>query len=133
MSRQADRATALDDHRHATAPRISNRSHASLLRSARILERRLREVQDQLEALTAQVADASVAPAPDAFPAPPRLTAAEHRVLALLPSTLSRGQIAMKLHLSPNTVKTHVQRIYRCLDVSTREDAVTAGRAHGYL
>jgi DNA-binding CsgD family transcriptional regulator len=133
MGRATDHATTLKERPLPRDPRAARRSHESLLRSARQLERRLREVQEQLEALTAEAAAA-----PDTFDASasrprPRLTAAEHRVLTLLPSDLSRGQIAVKLYLSPNTVKTHVQRIYRSFGVSTREDAIAAAREHGYL
>jgi LuxR family maltose regulon positive regulatory protein len=52
------------------------------------------------------------------------LTTAEVRVLRYLPSHLSFREIAQRLHVSPNTVKTHARGIYRKLDVSSRGDAV---------
>ena len=45
------------------------------------------------------------------------LTERELAVLQLLPGTLSLREIAEKLYVSLNTVKTHVQAIYRKLGV----------------
>jgi LuxR family maltose regulon positive regulatory protein len=61
------------------------------------------------------------------------LTDAEMRVLQFLPSHLSLPQIAQRLFLSTNTVKTHVQSIYRKLAVSSRDEAVIAARGLGML
>lgn len=55
-------------------------------------------------------------------------TAAELRVLRLLASPLSQREIAGELYLSPDTVKTHVRRLYRKLGVESREAAVTRAR-----
>ncbi len=48
----------------------------------------------------------------------------EHEVLQLTADGLSAGQIAGRLHLSPTTVKTHLQRVYEKLGVSDRAAAV---------
>ncbi|MET0843082.1 MAG: LuxR C-terminal-related transcriptional regulator [Mycetocola sp.] len=48
------------------------------------------------------------------------LTQAELRVWPLLLSRLTLREIAMQLHLSPETVKSHVASIYHKLGVSTR-------------
>jgi LuxR family transcriptional regulator, maltose regulon positive regulatory protein len=61
------------------------------------------------------------------------LTDRELAVLRLLPSELSRREIAEALYVSPNTVKTHVKGIYRKLEASSREDAVTRARELGVL
>jgi DNA-binding CsgD family transcriptional regulator len=61
------------------------------------------------------------------------LTGRERAVLQLLAGTLSLREIAEKLYVSPNTVKTHVQAIYRKLGVSTRHDALHRGRDAGLL
>ncbi len=55
-------------------------------------------------------------------------TAAELRVLRLLASPLSQREIAGELYLSPDTVKTHVRRLYRKLGVESREAAVARAR-----
>ena len=52
------------------------------------------------------------------------LTAAELRILPLLPTHLSLAEIARQLVLSRNTVKTQVAAIYRKLDVTSRTEAV---------
>jgi LuxR family maltose regulon positive regulatory protein len=54
-------------------------------------------------------------------------------VLRLLRGTLSLREIGRELHLSQNTIKTHVQVIYRKLGVSTRPAAVETGRETGIL
>jgi LuxR family transcriptional regulator, maltose regulon positive regulatory protein len=51
------------------------------------------------------------------------LTERELDVLRLLRGTLSLRDIARELYVSPNTVKTHTQAIYRKLGVSDRQDA----------
>jgi LuxR family transcriptional regulator, maltose regulon positive regulatory protein len=61
------------------------------------------------------------------------LTAAELRVLQLLPTHLSYPAMAKRLYVSPNTVKTHVRAVYRKLDASSRGDAVAAALAAGLL
>ena len=61
------------------------------------------------------------------------LTAAELRLLGYLPSHLSFRQIAERLFVSPNTVKTHARSIYRKLGVSSRGSAVDYARDAGLL
>jgi len=54
-------------------------------------------------------------------------------VLRLLRGALSLREIGQELYVSPNTVKTHAQSIYRKLGVSTRHDAVQRARQAGVL
>ena len=61
------------------------------------------------------------------------LTAAERRVLEVLPTHLSVDAIAELLNVSANTVKSHQRAIYRKLGVARRSDAVAAARRHGLL
>jgi LuxR family maltose regulon positive regulatory protein len=64
---------------------------------------------------------------------PDDLTERQVRVLRLLRGSLTLTEIATELSLSPNTVKTHTQAIYRKLGVSSREDAVICGLDRGIL
>jgi LuxR family maltose regulon positive regulatory protein len=64
---------------------------------------------------------------------PDDLTERQVRVLRLLRGSLTLSEIATELSLSPNTVKTHTQAIYRKLGVCTREDAVIRGLDRGIL
>ncbi len=61
------------------------------------------------------------------------LTAAELRILHFLPGHLSFPQVAAAVHVSPNTVKTHVRNIYRKLEVSSRREAIELARRSGLL
>jgi LuxR family maltose regulon positive regulatory protein len=63
----------------------------------------------------------------------PMLTNAELRVLRLLPSHLSFREIAERLHVSTNTVKTQALSVYRKLNVSSRSGAVARGLAAGLI
>jgi LuxR family maltose regulon positive regulatory protein len=61
------------------------------------------------------------------------LTPAELRVLQFMPTHLSFREIAQHLYVSPNTVKTQAQAIYRKLGVSARAEAVDFARGAGLL
>jgi LuxR family maltose regulon positive regulatory protein len=56
------------------------------------------------------------------------LTAREIDVLRRLAGSLSLGEIASELYLSPNTVKTHTSALYRKLGARSRSEAVKIGR-----
>ena len=59
------------------------------------------------------------------------LSARERLVLAQVQRGLTVAAIAAELYISPNTVKTHLRRLYRKLGVSTRDEAIRAARALG--
>ena len=61
------------------------------------------------------------------------LTNAELRVLGYLPSHLCFREIAERLYVSSNTVKTHARAIYRKLEVSSRGEAVDRARRAGLV
>jgi LuxR family transcriptional regulator, maltose regulon positive regulatory protein len=61
------------------------------------------------------------------------LTPAELRLLPLLTSYLSFREIAERLGISRNTVKTQAISVYRKLDVSSRTEAVERAQALGLL
>jgi LuxR family maltose regulon positive regulatory protein len=56
------------------------------------------------------------------------LSAQEQRVLRLLAAGLSNPEIARELVVSPNTIKTQVQSIYRKLNVNSRDEAAEMAR-----
>jgi LuxR family maltose regulon positive regulatory protein len=64
---------------------------------------------------------------------PTSLTTAELRVLRLLPTHLSFREIAGRLHVSTNTIKTQAHAVYRKLDASSRTDAVASARRLGLV
>ena len=61
------------------------------------------------------------------------LTERELAVLRLLPTRLSNREIGRELYVSLNTVRSHIQAIYRKFDVGTREEAVANARQLGLL
>ncbi len=64
---------------------------------------------------------------------PASLTTAELRVLQYLPTHLSVGEIAERLYLSRNTVKTHTVAIYRKLGTTSRSGAVDIAHTAGLI
>ena len=67
--------------------------------------------------------------ADDAPTAPPaHLTPRQVEVLRLLEQGRSTKQIAAELHLSPETVRNHIRRLFRALGVNSRLEAVAAAR-----
>lgn len=64
---------------------------------------------------------------------PSDLTRREAEVLRLLARGLSNGDIAAALFVSPKTVGSHLERIYRKLDVHTRAAATLAAMERGFL
>lgn len=56
------------------------------------------------------------------------LSSREIEILALMADGLSNAEIASRLFLSPNTLKSHTQNIYGKLDVHSRMQAVNKGR-----
>jgi PAS domain S-box-containing protein len=60
---------------------------------------------------------------------PPHLTPRQVEVLRLLEQGRSTKQIAADLHLSIETVRNHIRRLFRALGVHSRLEAVAAARA----
>jgi LuxR family maltose regulon positive regulatory protein len=105
------------------------RPAAELLADA---SRLLKEVPDAvvlgewIEATAATVEAASVSESAG-------LTPAELRLLQFFPTHFSFPQIAAQLFVSPNTVKTQAQSVYRKLGASSRRTAVELAEAAGLL
>ncbi len=60
---------------------------------------------------------------------PPHLTPRQVEVLRLLEQGRSTKQIAAELHLSTETVRNHIRRLFRALGVNSRLEAVAVARA----
>ena len=63
----------------------------------------------------------------------PALTEREQQILRLVADGLSNREIADQLFLSRYTVESHVKRVYRKLEVSSRTGAVREARSRGWL
>jgi len=57
----------------------------------------------------------------------------EYEVLRLLAAGRSNKEIASKLEVSPNTVKTHVARLFERLQVARRTEAIGRARELGLI
>lgn len=79
----------------------------------------------ELNAATASAADAASGKAP--------LTQRQELVLRCLLDGLANRDIAEQLHVSEETVKTHVAAILRYFEVQNRTQAVVAAARFGYL
>ncbi|MDB5859711.1 MAG: response regulator containing a CheY-like receiver domain and an DNA-binding domain [Ramlibacter sp.] len=71
------------------------------------------------------VAAATVPPSP--------LSGRETAILEAIARGRSLGEIGVVLHISPLTVKTHVQNIYRKLEATSRQHAVFLAQQRGLL
>ena len=109
----------LDDATHARAHLLDARVYMRRVDDAAVLTRWFEDALEQ----TDQVA--SSAPWP--------LTPAELQILHLLPTHLNFREIAERLFVSTNTVKTHARSVYRKLDVSSRAEAVETAQAAGLI
>jgi PAS domain S-box-containing protein len=58
----------------------------------------------------------------------PHLTPRQAQVLRLLEQGCSTRQIAQELHLTTETVRDHIRRLFRALGVHSRLEAVAVGR-----
>jgi LuxR family maltose regulon positive regulatory protein len=96
-----------------------------------LLRRRpdLGNLTSQARALRALLSEVRGSSAPGAS----ALTAAELRLLPMLPTHLSFPEIAGELFLSPNTVKSQAISIYRKLGAASRSQAVARSRELGLL
>ncbi len=84
-------------------------------------------LQQALRAVSAQV---STTPSPDDDLVEP-LTEQEKAILRLIAAGLNNEDIARTLHISINTVKTHVRHIFQKLGVSDRTQAAVWAVRHG--
>jgi ATP/maltotriose-dependent transcriptional regulator MalT len=80
-----------------------------------------------LESLRAPVA---VAPEPS-VPLPDGLTQREAEVLGLIAEGFSNQEIAVRLHVSETTVKTHINNLFSKTGVRDRAQAVGYAYEHG--
>ena len=105
---------------------------AELAEEARNVLAMLPDGADALRARLTEL-DRRITGRPHAVQVAEPLTEREIAVLHMLAGTLSLREIGQELFVSANTVKTHSQRIYRKLGVTTRHDAVEQGRQAGIL
>ena len=62
----------------------------------------------------------------------PDLTLRQQQLVTLVAKGLTNKEIASRLNLSAFTVRNHIHRILKQVDVGSRGEAVEAIRAHGY-
>ncbi len=90
--------------------------------------------KDILSAIDERVTAAGQRPGtPASRSAVPELSEAEMRVLEELAHTSSRIVIAHRLYLSVNTIKSHLNRLYKKLGVHSREEALEFVYSHHLL
>jgi LuxR family transcriptional regulator, maltose regulon positive regulatory protein len=109
------------------------------LPGARALANQARELIERfadpgsLPALLEQTEQTLASPTRRRVEAAAPLTERELAVLRLLPTRLSNREIGRELYVSINTVRSHVQAIYRKFEVATRDEAVAHARELGLL
>lgn len=111
---------------------LNERAAARVLLSEVALIRRARPDLGALDAAADEVRTL-VAAAGEASAGPWALTNAELRLLAYLPTHLTLAEIAQRLNLSRNTVKTQTMSIYGKLEASSRREALERAVDAGLL
>ena len=95
---------------------------------ARLAQRALERPQnDEVRRILGLVIEATHGLGQDSEP----LSERERLVLVYVERRLTVAQIASELFISPNTVKTHMRRLYRKLGVATRDEAIRKARTLG--
>jgi LuxR family maltose regulon positive regulatory protein len=87
-----------------------------------VLRQWMQEIRGEADAASTAIADGRAS-----------LTTAELRILAFMPTHLSFREVAERLYVSANTVKTQAHAVYRKLDASSRSEAVARATALGLL
>jgi len=64
---------------------------------------------------------------------PPPLNRSQREILGLIAEGLSNREIADRIHLSENTVKSHIQELLRKLDVRNRVEAAVRATREGWV
>jgi DNA-binding NarL/FixJ family response regulator len=83
-----------------------------------------------------EAAPSPPATAPSGLPAEPegkKLSARETEILQLIAKGVSNNEAATMLSLSKATIRTHLEHIYRKLEVTNRVEAVTEGLRKGII
>jgi LuxR family transcriptional regulator, maltose regulon positive regulatory protein len=105
-------------------------------RTAVILQRALADgvvpADDLVQTVLARLSPQAV-PSHEPDPLIDPLTERELAVLAELPTWKSNAEIAAEFYVSVNTVKSHLQHLFRKLDVANRRQAVRRGRDLGLI
>lgn len=112
-------AARLDDAPTATEMLAEAARLVKQIPDATVLDEWIQQIAEIIDAVSASAAE--------------DLTPAELRLLQFMPTHLSYPQIASQVYVSPNTVKTQVQAVYRKLAVSSRQEAVNEARKAGLL
>ena len=68
-----------------------------------------------------------------AAPVSSTLSPGEMRLISMLPTRYTISEIGAQLFVTENTVKTRLRRLYRKLDVNSRDEAISVARDRGLL
>jgi len=128
LARRADRVVVVDDGEADVILHDADHPAAEDLQT--LLERTgaggwvpLRGGVEQIVALVEAAATGSAVTAP--------LTEREEQVLALIAEGLTNQEIADRVFISINSVKTYIRSAYRKIGVTSRSQAVAWGLRHG--
>ena len=107
---------------------IGNRESRPIL----VTRCRMAETQSSPESIEVVCSAATLA-APEGLSRLRSLTPRERAVLRMLTQGATRDEIASRLGVSRNTVRTHMQNLYAKLDLHSRVDILKFGAQHGLV
>lgn len=93
---------------------------------------REKKIQVEISAAVAEKITRLAGPTTGGDPLP-ELTRREREILALVAAGMTNATIADRLHVSSNTVASHLKNLYSKLGVRTRSQAVALAVAHGVV
>lgn len=127
---EVDRRVALADAVRTAGPETAELQRLrDVLAQVRVVARESRDpaTRDRLEALVVAAASRGTSPG-DVV-----LTARQLDVVSLVAAGCRNGEIAVRLGLGPETVKSYLRGAMGRLGARSRQEAVTAARRHGLL
>ncbi|MGW9205701.1 response regulator transcription factor [Embleya sp. NPDC055664] len=119
--------------RTAPAPELRVRIFRTLLGTARLKALPLTTEQVGILAYEAARSAESIVPPLCRYGRAPKLNARQLQILVGIARGATNSQIGTALGIAPHTVKSHIKRLFTCLNVDNRTSATVTGLRMGII